>query len=187
MLLLLIISIITIIIGSVAMNFAARSEDPNNINQDDDIHHLTELAGVILGYGLGLLMPILLKFAVIYFNTKSDANKEHNSQIAMFAGIAICSLFALIVGCWSWSSYDNCKHNYNNQDIGNSAGAGINGFVTILSVLIFIICCVYMISRAAGKHNIADAIYNFRKTTTSAVSSVAKKASTFAKKSPKMT
>ncbi len=166
LILLLIIGFAIMIIGSIAMAYSEKMDSPSDLDDlENDVKHLKELAGVVLGFGLGLIIPALIKIILLYTNSKvSGQSGDYNTQVALALGTSVFSLFATIIGSWAWNKYDQCAKDNEGEEIGGSGAAGLNGFATVLSALITVVCCVFAGFRLAGRHDMADAMYNFRKT-----------------------
>ena len=90
-------------------------------------------------------------------NKKGDAESmKRNNELAVAFGTFILSLFATIVGSWSWNNFNNCKYSKSN------VASGFNGLATIVAALLTVYCVIFGILRARN-NVIADYMSNFSK------------------------
>ena len=115
------------------------------------------LGTILLGFGLGILIPALIKLFVSSKNKAGDTESmKRNNELAVAFGTFILSLFATIVGSWSWNNFNNCKYSKSN------VSSGFNGFATIIAALLTVYCVVFGILRARN-NVVADYMSNFSK------------------------
>lgn len=151
--LLILISLGMIIIGAISLSLSSpnhnNSKPPANQTpepNDDQTVQSTEgrLGSILLGFGLGILVPTLIKLFLSMKNKNPDGNVNSNNEIAVAFGTFTLSIFATIVGSWSWNNFNKCK------DSKTNTASVFNGIATIVSALLSVYCIVFGYLRATG-------------------------------------
>ena len=145
--LLILISIGMIIIGAISISSSSNPTPPADQTVDqtaDQTGQTTEgrLGSILLGFGLGILVPTLIKLFLSMKN--NDSNVNSNNEIAVAFGTFTLSIFATIVGSWSWNNFNKCK------DSETNTASVFNGIATIVSALLSVYCIVFGYLRATG-------------------------------------
>lgn len=156
--LLIAIAIGMLIIGAISVSPPSSDTGINLIDDEKAKTCSTQerLGTILLGFGLGIIVPALIKLFVNIKNKDSDVNSmKKNNELAVAFGTFILSLFATIVGSWSWNNFNKCNN------VSNIA-SGFNGLATIITALLTIYCVVFGILRAKN-NKIADYMSNFSK------------------------
>jgi len=158
-----------ITIGSISLSIRASSSD-----DDEKLLAQSRLGGIVLGFGLGVILIAIPKLIVMLATggrlQTDTAHLTKVSQITVAGSTVVMSLFATIIGSWSWNIYGKCKKPATGDSLQSKAAgdaATINGVATVLSALLCVYAGIYFGFRVAGSP-IADTLSNFKKAHTAA-------------------
>lgn len=152
------IGMVMLIIG--AISFSPPTDSGIHLIDDEKAKTCStqqRLGTILLGFGLGILIPSLIKLFVSIKNKGGGyESMKRNNELAVAFGTFILSLFATIVGSWSWNNFNSCKYSKSN------VSSGFNGFATIVAALLTVYCIVFGVLRARN-NVVATYMANFKK------------------------
>jgi len=153
----IITSIVLVILGSLSVN-ASQKE---NINLENPIETATDtvrfallqkkLGTIILGLGIGILIPVVIKFILTLTQSDNPFISKIHSLVTMFALLAV-AIFTSVIGIWSWSNFNACEalskqeDGTSSPDIEKGKGARTaNGFFTVIATLMALLIIINII------------------------------------------
>jgi len=152
-----------VIIGGISLSIKV---DTNDDDDEGNAQKQARLGGIILGFGIGIVLAALPKL-IISLATKGKMADDANylkkvNQLVLAGSTTAMALFVVIIGSWSWNINNKCKASSVGKDMNSSASPAINGIFTVLSALLCVYSGVYFGFRAADSP-IADVMSNFKK------------------------
>ena len=156
-----------ITIGSISLSIRGGSDD----DTEEKLLAQSRLGGIVLGFGLGIILISIPKLIVSLAGGGKQTNDAHLTkvnQITVAGSTATMTLFATIIGSWSWNIYGKCKKQTPDDPMEKELekkaadAAMLNGIATVVSALLCVYAGVYFGFRVAGSP-IADTLSNFKK------------------------
>lgn len=154
-----------IIIGGISLSVKINNDNIDDIDDIDTQVH-ARLGGIILGFGIGIILASLPKL-IISFASKGKMTQNPEflkkvNQLVLAGSTTLMALFAVIIGSWSWNINNKCQ----SSDDGNLNHHGpapiINGIFTVLTALLCVYSAVYFGFRVVDSP-VADVMSNFKK------------------------
>lgn len=158
----MIIATAMIIIGGISLSVKI-----NNDNIDDnDSQVQARIGGIILGFGIGIILASLPKLIVsLASKGKMAENPEFLkkvNQLVLAGSTTLMALFAVIIGSWSWNINNKCQSSADGKLNDPGPAPVINGIFTVLTALLCVYSAVYFGFRVVDSP-VADVMSNFKK------------------------
>ena len=153
MMMVMLIAVGMIVIGSISIS-SAPADTPEE--QALQLQRQRHLGGIVLGFGIGLIVPALLKFLTEMGMSKlagsenaSDAASKMN-RVGVAGGAVVLGLYSTVIGSWAWNNYNKCNKTTDGSMHGHMF-ATLNGISTIIAAVLTVYCAVYMFYKVRCK------------------------------------
>jgi hypothetical protein len=170
-----------VIIGSLSISI----KNDLDAEPEDRAAAQGRLGGIILGFGLGLILVALPKLIISLVTkgrmTTDPVYLKKVNQLVTAGSACALSLFATIVGAWSWHINDKCLTSTQGGHYPQGAAPTINSIATVAASIFCVYTAIYFGFRAADSP-IADILSNFKKMRAAGSSGVTRGTAAFGKK-----
>jgi hypothetical protein len=144
-----------IIIGAISFAKPVKVDDKNGEESMEETCSTQErLGSVLLGFGLGIIIPSIIKLFVSLKDKGEDPVRINQLSVAF--GTFIITLYATIVGSWSWNNFDKCDKTKPNL------ASTLNGISTVFAALICVYAIMFGVLRSRNSP-VADYMADFSK------------------------
>jgi hypothetical protein len=165
-----------IIIGGISLSVKVNTVDNAN-DSNTDAQTQARLGGIVLGFGIGIILAALPKL-IVSFTTKGKMGQNPDflkkvNQLVLAGSTTLMALFAVIIGSWSWNISNKCAASSGVKSMNSGAAPVVNGIFTVLTALMCVYSAIYFGFRVADSP-VADAMSDFKKMRTTAASAASK-------------
>ena len=165
-----------IIIGGISLSVKVNTVDNDN-DRNNDAQTQARLGGIVLGFGIGIILAALPKL-IVSFTTKGKMGQNPEflkkvNQLVLAGSTTLMALFAVIIGSWSWNISNKCASSASAVTMESGVSPVINGIFTVLTALMCVYSAVYFGFRVVDSP-VADVMSDFKKMRTTAASAASK-------------